>query len=135
MEEIKYVFSGDPWMDEYAARTDDVGRAISFYLRNRNTLAGFGSTLSSLHHPHTFPNNPIIKDITWWAERMRNVRIYNMDAFELIERLNSLTTRWLLIIDPPYVNEGAIGKKMYADKVNGQIVDRGFDEKMHVKFS
>ena len=134
MEEIAWVFAGDDWIREYSGYDDDVRSAIYFYLRNRNSMAGFKS--ASPGNQHTFPNNPIVKNISWWAERLRNVRIYNMDCFELLAKLNNLSTKWLLILDPPYVKEGAKGHKMYVDEnLGSDQEDLGFTKKDHERLS
>lgn len=135
MKEIEFVFAGDAWIEEYRAREDPIGRAIFFYLMNRNGMAGFGHCTKKDKAPHTFPNNPVIKDITWWSKRLQNVRIYKLDAFELIETINNLTTDWLIILDPPYVKEGRKGVKMYAGPTGNagqdEEIDFGFDKKDH----
>jgi len=129
MERMKYTFSGDDWVEELEAQSDDVSRAMCFYLKNRNSFAGFGDFATREGIVYSFGNNPIIKDVTWWAERLRNVRIYRLDFRDALKRVNGLDTDWVLILDPPYPKAGKKGERMYCGETENGKEDLGFTEK------
>lgn len=129
-ERIKYVFNGELWHGELMDENTDVSLAVAFYLRNRNSYSGFGDTGKIRY---SFSNNPLWKDISWWADRLRDVRIYNLDFKDILKRLNKLTTDWVLYCDPPYYEAGAKGEFMYVDA--GQKKDVGFLPEDHAALS
>ncbi len=127
-ERIKFVFNGEQWHDELMEEGTDVSRAVAFYLRNRNSFSGFGDTGKI---KYTFANNPFLRQVDWWAERLRNVRIYNLDFRDIIERVNNLNQEWILYCDPPYYKAGGKGVGMYVEAKADGNNDVGFTPKDH----
>lgn len=99
-DELRYTWVGDAWIDEYQQRTDNVGRALLFYIENRK-----GKINPS---PRWFP-----KDFSRWEWIMDhcNLQITHDDFQVALSNCNKCiydpeksSTEFVIYEDPPYVD-------------------------------
>lgn len=114
IKELEYTWCGQSWIDELASRTDAVGRALSFYVRNRY------SNLFTI--PERFPKEVDFSD---WKEKMDKCRlhVWNLDYKDALERINKMKFKekefcneFLIFEDPPYHGTESFYKKEFTDK-------------------
>jgi len=98
-KELTFAYCGTDWIDMYEKKTDPVSRALSFYIKNR-----FSNIIPT---PVEFP-----KDFDFWKQKLdaSRVQIWNLDAFDALDRLNTVkhendtnATEYQVYEDPPYV--------------------------------
>ena len=103
IKELKYTWIGQDWLDKYEARTDDVSRAIAFYIRNRRE--------NIIDVPMDFPKEPKFEQWKAIMDRSR-LKIWNLDYKDAMAKLNKMTFKkndncmeFLLFEDPPYAGQ------------------------------
>jgi DNA adenine methylase len=107
-KELKYTWNGTAWMEKYANRTDDIGRAVLFYLSNRISFTGI------INDDFVYKYNVmrLEKDLSFWKKRfdsMLSLTIWNLDFHDLYEKFfdkGGESRSFVFYIDPPYVVQG-----------------------------
>lgn len=120
-KELEYVFLGSKWFDEFKSRTDEIGKAITFYMANRCSHGGIQST----EFVFKFENKQLRKDISAWKEKLDaciNLSIWNEDYHVYYNKLLNQhgsadnRTQYYVYADPPYYDV----KGLYTFEFNTQ---------------
>jgi site-specific DNA-adenine methylase len=115
-EEMKYVYIGKAWFDNYKLRTDDVGKAIFTYIR---FYVGRGiPTEKFKNYSTTFP---LVKDVQpWkqWFDSRYSLVIWNMDFRDAFKGIEDYSNRrkYIVYCDPPYEKQGYNYKHPFTEK-------------------
>lgn len=108
VKELEFVWIGKKWFEEYQEREDDVGKAIFYYLCNKNNYAGIFSGKFKYKYYVRYLN----KNLNYWKKRMDNttsLTIWNLDFHDLYEKLINKggdRNSFIFYVDPPYLMQG-----------------------------
>lgn len=105
------------------ADDDRVRRATAFFIRNRMSRQGLGKDYCT---PTIRLRRGMNENVSAWIsavdglpqlhERLRRVEVWNRDALEVIDKLDSPET--LFYVDPPYVHETRQSKDAYQHEMD-----------------
>lgn len=111
--ELKYIWIGKKWFEEYEKRTDPVGKAVFFYLDNKQCHAG----IVNGKWTWKYDVKNLYKDLTQWKNifnEKSSLTIWNLDfrnVFSKLENKGGNRHPFVYYLDPPYVKEGSIYDK------------------------
>lgn len=106
-DEIKFVWVGKKYFDEYKKREDPIGKAVYFYLMNRNSHKGI---MEDTFRYKSFIH-PLTKNFQPWAEKLNSpasLTIFNSDFREVYNNLmgnGSKNYSYVWYSDPPYYQQ------------------------------
>lgn len=147
-------FSQVEWEDAAEERTDEVDRAVRFFIRCRQSLAGRMDVFAPLSKTRT--RRGMNEQASAWISavdslplvhaRLRRVSILNRDALEVIRQED--TPKTLFYLDPPYLAETRtaddvytheMGEKAHVEllgairKCKGQVMLSGYPSELYDK--
>lgn len=108
--ELKYIWIAKEWYDELKKRTDDIGRALFFYMDNRQNHAG----IIENEWFYKYNVKPFLKDFDLWKRKFDEVAkhslsIWNLDFRDCLNKLKNKggdSYKFVIYADPPYVEWG-----------------------------
>jgi len=114
IKELKFSWCGQDWIEKYRGRTDDVGRALFFYIQNRFS--------NIIQVPGKFPKE--IEFNNWKAKMDKSrLQIWNYNYKDALERLNKMEynendncMEFLIFEDPPYYGTESFYKSSFTVK-------------------
>jgi len=111
-KELKSVVRGQAWFDDLLTREDVIGKALLFYMLNRNNFSGkVDLTEKSPFHVHLPRNIPlaIYDDLVKFFEET-DTRVWNYDFRRVLDRAmaHKVTNKYgvFIYLDPPYYDAG-----------------------------
>ncbi len=117
-KELEFVWIGKKWYDEFQKRTDPVGKAVFFYMDNKQCHAGI------LEEKWKWKYNvkPLYKELSKWKRQFddkNSLSIWNLDfreVFSKLEEKGGNSHSFVYYLDPPYVQEGEVYNKDNTEK-------------------
>lgn len=135
-KELEYVWVSPQAFEEFQDRTDPVGRAVMFYLRNRNGFSGINSVN---FHYNTYVNK-FRKDFTFWKSLLDNsdVAFWDLDFKDVFNRLNRANPKqesYIIYEDPPYIKNGNVYQYKFTEQDHRDLAKLNYETQHHVIIS
>lgn len=118
-------FSEPEWDDADQPQTDPILRAVSWFIRCRQSLAGRGDSFAPLSRTRT--RRDMNEQASAWLsaveglpavhERLKRVVILNRDALDVIRQQDGAGT--LFYLDPPYLPQTRTAPDVYRHEMSG----------------
>lgn len=112
-DEVRTTNRGPSWSDEYATRDDPVGKAIYYYILNRNNFSGIIHTNRPQPFDYKVPGNVPWIHYNYLLRFFQScdVRIWNLDFRNVLTKAKKTWNdterqRFFFYCDPPYPKEG-----------------------------
>lgn len=105
-KELEYIWLSPQAIEEYKDRTDPIGKAILFYLRNKNGFSG----INSVNFHYNCHLNVFRKHFGYWKQLLDNSKtaLWDLDWRDCFKRINDSKIKvesYVIYQDPPYVKQ------------------------------
>jgi len=130
IKELQYSWCGQDWVEKFSIRTDDVGRALFFYIKNRFS--------NIIQVPGKFPKE---MEFGNWKAKMDKSRlqIWNYSYKEALEKLNKMEYKendncmeFLIYEDPPYYGTESFYKGKFTVQDHDILAKMNHESTHHV---